>query len=139
MKNAVQHLNPRQTPVVTFDQPQETGEDKVVVMFGGLHIKMAALKTLGNWMDGSGWVQALVQAEIITRGTADSYVQPMSPTQGELTKSLRPHSISCSTMPMTGTVREKLQRQMISSSLKTGATREEKTSLSSSNGQSCWN
>ncbi len=41
-------------------------------MFGGLHIEMAALKTIGDWLQGSGWVQALVQAEISTAGTADS-------------------------------------------------------------------
>jgi len=43
-------------------------------MFGGLHIEMAALKRLGDWLQGSGWVQALVQAEIVTAGTADSFL-----------------------------------------------------------------
>ena len=51
---------PGQTPVVTFDQPlfalakqiqwkwpQEYGEQKFVVVFGGLHIEIAALKTVG--------------------------------------------------------------------------------------------
>ena len=42
-------------------------------MFGGLHIEMAALKTIGDWLRGSGWAQALVQAEIATAGTADSF------------------------------------------------------------------
>ena len=87
-------------------------------MFAGLHIKMAALKTMGDWLDGSGWVQALVQAEM-TPGIADSFFHTVHGTQGELTKSLLLHCISCSTIPMTATVREKLQRQMISSSLKT--------------------
>ena len=41
-------------------------------MFGGLHIEMAALKTIGDWLQRSGWAQALVQAEIATAGTADS-------------------------------------------------------------------
>ena len=62
VKNVVEHLNPEQTPVITFDQPlfalakqiqwkwpETYGEDKFVVMFGGLHIEMAALKTLGDW------------------------------------------------------------------------------------------
>ena len=44
------------------------GKDKLVVMFGGLHIEMAALRTLGNWLQGSGWVEALVQAKITTAG-----------------------------------------------------------------------
>ena len=88
VKSAVEHLNPVQTPVITFEQPlfalakqmqwkwpEDYGEDKFVVMFGGLHIEMAALKTLGDWLRGSGWVQALVQAEITTPGTADSFLQ----------------------------------------------------------------
>ena len=67
VKNAVEHVNPGQTPLVTLDQPlfalvkqiqwkwpEKYGEDKMVVMFGGLHIEMAALKTLGNWLRGSG-------------------------------------------------------------------------------------
>ena len=77
-----------QTPVVTFDQPlfalakqiqwkwpEEYGEEKFVILFGGLHIEMAALKTLGDWLQGSGWVQALVQAEITSAGTADSFLR----------------------------------------------------------------
>ena len=45
------------------------------MMFGGFHIEIAALKTLGDCLKGSGWVQALVQAEISTLGTADSFLQ----------------------------------------------------------------
>jgi len=88
MKKAVEHLNPRQTPVVTFDQPlfalakqiqwklpKSYGEDHIAVMFGGLHIEMAALKTLEDWLQGSGWVQALVQVEIATVRTADSFLR----------------------------------------------------------------
>ena len=115
VENAVQHLNPGQTPVVTFDQslfalakqiqwkwPEDYGEVKVLMMFGGLHIEMAALKTLGDRLDGSGWVQALIQTEITIPGTADPFTHPVSPAQGKLAKSLWMHSISCSTM----TVRE---------------------------------
>ena len=40
-------------------------------MLGGLHIEMAALKTIGDWLQGSGWAQAPVQADIATVG-ADS-------------------------------------------------------------------
>ena len=41
-------------------------------MFGGLHIEMAALKTVGDWLKECSSVQALVQAKITTAGTADS-------------------------------------------------------------------
>ena len=44
-----------------------------MVLFGGLHIEMAALKAVGKWLEGSGWAQALVQAEIVTAGMADSF------------------------------------------------------------------
>ena len=57
VKTSVQHLNPGQIPVLAADQPlfslakqiQWTcpathGEDQFVIMFEGLHIKMAVLK-----------------------------------------------------------------------------------------------
>jgi len=82
VRNSVEHLNPGQIPVVTFDQPlfalakqiqwkwpQGYGEEKFVILFGGLHIEMAALKTIGDLLQGSGWVQALVEAEITSAGT----------------------------------------------------------------------
>ena len=28
-----------------------------MVMFGGLHIEMAALKTVGDWLESSGWAE----------------------------------------------------------------------------------
>lgn len=87
VKMAVEHLNPGLTPVAIFNQPlfalakqtqwkwpESYGEDHIVVMFGGLHIEMAALKTLGDWLQGSGLVQAIVQAEIATAGTAESFL-----------------------------------------------------------------
>ena len=64
---AVQHLNIEQRPVMTFDHPfyafdkqiqwkwpEMYGQDKFVVMFGVLHIEMAALRTMGDWLQGSG-------------------------------------------------------------------------------------
>ena len=73
VKSAVVHLNARQTLDPTFDQPLFTlakqiqwkwpdkyGEEKFVVMFGGLHIEMAALKTIGDWLESSGWAEVLV-------------------------------------------------------------------------------
>ena len=106
VKNAVEHVNPGQTPVVTLDQPlfalakqiqwkwpEKYGEDKMVVMFGGLHIEMAALKTLGDWLRGSGWVQALVQAEIATPGTADSFLRA-----AHVTRTRRAHQITATTL-----------------------------------------
>ena len=82
---AVEHLNAGQTPVITVDQllfalakqiqwkwPAQYGEEHYVILFGGLHIEMAVLKTLGDWLHGSGWTEALTQADIVTSGTAES-------------------------------------------------------------------
>ena len=84
---AVQHLNPGQAPVIAFDQPLYTlakeiqwmnpdtmGEEKLVVMLGGLHIELAALKAVGSWLVGSGWTDAVAQAGITTSGRAESLV-----------------------------------------------------------------
>jgi len=43
-------------------------------MLGGLHIEITAFKTLGSWLNGSGWVDALTQSMVATAGTADSYL-----------------------------------------------------------------
>lgn len=85
IKDAVQHVNPGQVPVIAMDQPLFAiakqiqwefpdlyGEDKYIVMMGGLHIEMAALKMLGKWLEDSGWTAALVQANITTSGKADA-------------------------------------------------------------------
>ena len=88
VRDAVQFLNPGQIPVVTFDQPlydiakqvqwnwpDMFEEDQFVVMLGGLHIETASFKALGNWLDGSGWTDVLVQAEVAKSGTADSFLK----------------------------------------------------------------
>ena len=62
-------------PIITVDQPLYTlakqiqwswpashGDDQFAVMFGGLHIEMAALKALGDLLENSGWTGALIQA-----------------------------------------------------------------------------
>ena len=83
VREDVQFLNPGQISVVIFDQPlyaitkqvqrkwqDQFGEDQFVVMLGGPHIEMAASKTLGDWLDGSGWTDVLVQAGVAKSGTA---------------------------------------------------------------------
>jgi hypothetical protein len=53
------------------DLPDEYGESKFVIMFGGLHIEMAALKALGSLLTGSGWVEAISGADLISAGSAE--------------------------------------------------------------------
>ena len=43
-----------------------------VVLMGGLHIEMALLNVLGNWLDGSGWVAIMATANVTTEGRADA-------------------------------------------------------------------
>uniref|UniRef100_H3B0T6 Uncharacterized protein n=1 Tax=Latimeria chalumnae TaxID=7897 RepID=H3B0T6_LATCH len=51
---------------------EEYGEDKV--MMGGLHIEMAVLSLIGDWLEGSGWVEILVKADVTTYGIAESFL-----------------------------------------------------------------
>ena len=53
----------------------------VIMMFGGLHIEMAALKSVGSLLQDSGWTSALVEAGIASSGTAESYLSASSVTR----------------------------------------------------------
>ena len=96
VKKAVDVLNRGQVPIITVDQPLFTiakqiqwnwtashGEDQFIVMFGGLHIEMAAFKTIGNLLDRTG---ALVEANVATPGTAESFL-----CVTHVTRTLRAH------------------------------------------------
>ena len=103
VKKAVDILNHGQVPVITLDQPLYTiakqiqwnwtashGENKFIVMLGGLHFEMAALKTIGNLLDDSGWTGALVQANV---ATPDSFLRVT-----HVTRSRRAHQITTSSL-----------------------------------------
>ena len=60
---------------IQWSWPDTYGEDHFIVMLGGLHVEMAALKTLGNLQEGCGRTEALVQAGVATSGTADSFLK----------------------------------------------------------------
>ena len=49
---------------VEYRYATENIEDHFVILFGILHIEMAALRTLGDLLDSSGWTGALVQAGV---------------------------------------------------------------------------
>ena len=87
IKGAVHFLNNNQTPVMACDQPlyaiakqiqwnlkTDYGEDKFVIMMGSLHIEMAGLKMLGNWLEDIGWCSALTEANIASPGVAQSFI-----------------------------------------------------------------
>ena len=106
MKTTVEIINPGQVPVITCDQPLYAlakqiqwnwpathGEQQFVVMFGGLHIEMAALKTLGDLLEGSEWAGVLVQANIATPGTADSFLK-----FSHVTRTRRAHQVTAGSL-----------------------------------------
>ena len=88
LKQAITFLNPPQIPVIALDQPlfalakmvqwkwpESYGEQKYVVMFGGLHLEMALWNTLGDFLGSSGWTTALVEAEVASSGVAESFLK----------------------------------------------------------------
>ena len=38
-------------------------------------MKLQVLKTVGSWLAGSGWSNAIVEAQVATSETADSFLQ----------------------------------------------------------------
>ena len=153
VRKAVQHINPGQTPVLTCDQPLFTlakqiqwkwpdtyGEDKLLVMFGWLHIEMTALETMGDWLQRSGWTQALVQAEITTAGTADSFLRAahVTRTRREHTKSQRLPCTYSNGVPKASIAPPIQQMMSTLEASKTGAVRENRIIRSFSTGQQSW-
>ena len=106
IRSAVHHVNPLQAPIIAMDQPlyalakkiqwamkPSHGEDKFVIMFGGLHIEMAALKLIGDLLAGSGWTAAIAEAGIATAGTADSFLKA-----NHVTKTRHAHQVNTSSL-----------------------------------------
>jgi len=102
IKKSVAFLNPGQVPVIAADQPlyalakqiqwhwpEKYGEDKFVIMFGGLHIEMAALRSIGTFLQGSGWTAALGEAGVASSGSADSFL-----SASHVTKTRKAHQVS---------------------------------------------
>ena len=78
VKKLTLHLNPSQIPVMAVDQPlydlakknkwtfpNSLGEDRFVVLLGGLHIEMALWSTIGDLLPESGWPESLKEAGIV--------------------------------------------------------------------------
>ncbi|KAK6167166.1 hypothetical protein SNE40_021261 [Patella caerulea] len=86
-------LNPGKIPVIIAAQPlyalakqiqwkwPEYGEDKFVVMFGELHIEMASLRSIGTLLRDSGWTSAIVEANVASPGTSESFLSASSVTK----------------------------------------------------------
>ena len=61
----------------------------IIVLFGGLHIEMAALKSIGSLLKESGWTGALVEAGLACSGTAESFL-----TASSITRTRQIHQIT---------------------------------------------
>lgn len=51
------------------------GEDKYVVMFGGFYIEIAVFKVVGEFLDGSGWVNVFVNVDIVSFGIVELFLK----------------------------------------------------------------
>lgn len=52
-----------------------------MIMFGGLHVEIAALRSIGTLLQDSGWTSAIVEAEVASFGTTESYLSASSVTR----------------------------------------------------------
>ena len=108
-----------QAVFMAFDQPirglakeiqwryaDTMGEDKLVVMLGGLLIELAVLKAIGSWLLGSGWTEAIAQAEITTTGRAESLV-----TSTHITRTRYIHQVTASSTETLQGLLRKIRRE----------------------------
>jgi len=59
----------------------------------GLHTEMAALRTIGDIVDGSGWTDALTQADIATAGTCEGFLRA-----SHVAKTRRAHHVTAAAL-----------------------------------------
>ena len=84
VSKAIQHLNPGQTPVVTFDQPlyamanaiqwsipTQCGIENLILILGPLHTEMAYMSTIGGFLANNGWTTLIYNAGIARSGVAN--------------------------------------------------------------------
>ena len=125
VRDAIAHLNPDQVPIITADQPlyalakqvqwqwpEVYGEHQFVIMFGGLHIEMTALRSIGTLLHDSGWTGAIVEAGVASSGTAESFLSVSS-----VTRSRQMHQVTACCLYMLrkeayNTMLEKKARQL---------------------------
>ena len=67
----------------------EFNKENSIILLGGLDTEMAVYKVLGQWLEGSGWVEALHQADIATLGVAESFL-----TASHITKPCHAHHVT---------------------------------------------
>ncbi|KAL9953064.1 hypothetical protein ACROYT_G040417 [Oculina patagonica] len=78
---------------IQWSMPQLYGEDKFLIMLGGLHIEKALWNALGDLLRGSGWTDVLTEAGIATSGTADSFLRA-----SHITRTRHMHQVTALTL-----------------------------------------
>lgn len=78
---------------IQWTWPDIYGEDKFILVLGGLHIEMAMVNVLGDWLEGSGWVPALTEADIFTQGRAEAVIKG-----SHITRARYAHQVSASVL-----------------------------------------
>ena len=81
----IEHVNPGQSLVINgnlivyalgkqvqFMYPLEF--DKVILMMGSLHIEMAFISAIGDWLGWSGWVDIFKRSKINIAGLIESFL-----------------------------------------------------------------
>ncbi len=97
IKQITVSCNPEQIPVLTVDsaivynsQKEFSGngqscmeEKQYFILMGGLHIEMAMLKVIGDWLDGSGWTYLITSADVTSEGRADGLQKGSHTSRGQ--------------------------------------------------------
>ena len=61
--------------LLQWNYPQKYGNDKLLFMFGPLHIEMDFLRVLGAFLESSGWTSIVVNSGIKTSGSAEAILK----------------------------------------------------------------
>jgi hypothetical protein len=111
LQNVTEFLNPGQIPILACDcqivamckytqwtYPTSHREERMTIMFGGLHMEKALWIALGDVLESSGWTVALTEAGVATSGTTDSFLKV-----SHITRSRYAHQITALTLSKLAT------------------------------------
>ena len=102
ISDTVAFPNPGQVPVIAADQPIYAVAKQIQWywpeqyghhVFGGLHIELAALRSIGTLLRDSGWTGALFEAGVALSGTAESFLSAAS-----ITRTRQAHQVTASSL-----------------------------------------
>ena len=48
--------------IIQWKWPDEYGHQQYVILMVSLHIEMAILNVIGDWLDGSGWTSVMISS-----------------------------------------------------------------------------